>query len=90
MTLTHLKLQLPEKKFQKLFPLIRDEITKPWSEHTLDSLYLLNALENKYSNIINENFLQENFGIRSLISDESFEKLSNILLVSRLLHYNQF
>lgn len=71
----------------KLFPTIKDEISKSWDEQTIDSLYLLNAVKNKYPNIVSESFLHENLGMNNLICDESLEKLCNILLVSFIFVY---
>lgn len=75
-------LQLTVKNFQKIFHTIKDEIAKPWIQQSTDSLYLLNAIKDKYPTVMNESFFSEHLGTRNIICEESLEELCNLLLVS--------
>lgn len=64
-----------------IWPLVKSEIEKPWSEQNIDSLYVFYALGNKFRNVVNKKFLIE------IYSKENFKQLTNILLVSYIEYY---
>lgn len=73
---------MPETKFKKLLHVIQNNISKPWTEQTIDSLYLLNGIQNKYPNVVNEAFLCNTLGTSNIICEESLANICDILMVS--------
>lgn len=66
---------LSENDFKKIvFPFIKSEIMKDWSEHNLDSLYLLLKVKGKYESLLK--------GIK--LGENNLKELSSILMVSKL------
>ncbi|EZA51443.1 Myb-binding protein 1A [Ooceraea biroi] len=62
-----------------MWPIIEDKLGIPWSEHTLDTFYLLLVVENKHPSLINHKFLKEHLGVKEIIAKESVEKIITLL-----------
>ncbi|KAG5894715.1 hypothetical protein JTB14_006135 [Gonioctena quinquepunctata] len=72
--------KINDNDFEMIWPLLRDEVSKPWSEQHLDSLYLLCYIKNKYPNVINRSFLKKTIGTDELICPQSLDKLCRVLM----------
>lgn len=72
---------MDERDFKKVFQIIKGDLSKPWAEQNIDSLYLLLCVKNKNLNYTNNKFLQKTIGTKEIICPESLEELSSILMV---------
>lgn len=74
--------KVSQKQFEKvIFPCIQPEIAKPWNVQTLDSVYLVMHLRNKFPTIFNKPFFKEQLDTPELFCIESLSNLSNVLMV---------
>lgn len=75
--------KVDKKEFKKVvFPLIKEEFSKTWSEQNLDSLYLLVETQRKYPKVITSEFLSSSLGTAEVYSSESLPHICNTLMVS--------
>lgn len=66
---------LPEASFKKIvFPFIKPEIVKKMPEHTLDTLYLLLKVKEKYPALLKST---------DTVIENDLTELSNVLMVSK-------
>ncbi|XP_023012779.2 MYB binding protein 1a isoform X1 [Leptinotarsa decemlineata] len=72
--------KVDERGFQKILPILENEIAKPWSEQNLDTLYMLYSIKNKCPNIINEMFLKKVIGTHEIICPENIGNLCLVLM----------
>lgn len=68
-----------------IWPLLEPEICKPLSEQTLDTLYALLVIDEKFPKLISKNMVKY-FGRQTLINEESVPDLLKILTVSFSTH----
>lgn len=69
-------------KQASLMELINGEVAKPWTEQTLDTLYLLFSLKSISPKSCNKKFLKSFLGTSEIVCEENLEHLGNILMVS--------
>ncbi|PBC32395.1 Myb-bindingA [Apis cerana cerana] len=65
---------------KSVWPIIEKEFGKPWTEQTLDSLYALLIIRNKYPLLVNNEFSKKHFGTEDIISKESMNNIVKVLL----------
>lgn len=74
-------IQLDTKSMEKaVWPFIKKEFSKPWSEYTLDTFYMLLVVGDKHSSLVSE-FLKEHLGVEDIIARESMEEIVCFLTV---------
>nr|XP_033331334.1 myb-binding protein 1A [Megalopta genalis] len=72
--------QIDTKKIEKLVcPIVETEFGKPWSEQTLDTIYALLVIKDKFPLIANMTFWKEHFGTGD-VTKESMTDMVKILL----------
>lgn len=69
-------------KHPSLMELISGEVAKPWTEQTLDTLYLLFSLKSISPKSCNKKFVKSFLGTSEIVCEENFQHLGNILMVS--------
>ncbi|XP_076642327.1 MYB binding protein 1a [Halictus rubicundus] len=72
--------QVDVKEIKKLVcPIVEVEFGKPWSEQTLDTIYALLVIKDKYPLIVNTPFWKEHFGTGG-VTKESLTDIAKILV----------
>ncbi|CAH1163207.1 unnamed protein product [Phaedon cochleariae] len=78
--LVHLFEKIDKKGMKRIFPIVKEEISKPWPEQNLDTLYLLCCIQNKYPELITKQGLSNTLGTEEVICSGSLERLCNVLM----------
>jgi len=74
--------QLDTKSMKDIaWPSIKEELGISWSEHTLDTFYLLLVVKNKHPSLVNHKFLKEHLGTKKIIAKESMAEIVKLLTV---------
>lgn len=82
MFLGELVIQLTTDSMREIvWPIIEKELGKPWSEHTLDTFYLLLLVKNQHPSLVNRKFLNEHLGVKEITARESMEEVIKLLMV---------
>lgn len=71
-----------ESLLAPIWPVLEQEICKPFSEQTLDTFYTLLIIKNKFSGILTKKILKKCFGNEKIIHEKSIEDITRILTVS--------
>ncbi|XP_012541717.2 myb-binding protein 1A [Monomorium pharaonis] len=80
--------QLDSESMKNVWPLVEKEISKPWSEQTLDTFYVLLIIKDKYPSLVNHKFLKEHLGVKEIITKESMENIVKLLTaLPRIISY---
>ncbi|EFA05514.1 myb-binding protein 1A [Tribolium castaneum] len=75
--LTDLFQQVEQKEFETvIFPLIKNDLAKPWQDQNLDSLFLFLQIQNHFPGFLHAKFLKNNLGTEELICSESLYDLA--------------
>ncbi|XP_063925111.1 myb-binding protein 1A-like [Zophobas morio] len=79
--------KIDSKEFEKVvFPLVKDELSIPWSLQNLDILYLLSEIERSFPESLHSKFLRNNLGTSEVLCRESLQHVCNTLTtIPRLL-----
>lgn len=80
--------QLDIESMKNVWPIIEKEISKPWSEQTLDTFYVLLIVRDKHPSLVNHKFLKEHLGVKEIITKESMEDIVKLLTVCHLTGLN--
>ncbi|XP_066251995.1 myb-binding protein 1A [Euwallacea similis] len=75
-----LKLSPEVNEDQTLAVLINEEVSKPWTEQTMDTLYLLLNLRLIYPKVYTRKFVKAFLDTPDIVCEESLDKLCNILM----------
>ncbi|XP_050302470.1 myb-binding protein 1A-like protein [Anthonomus grandis grandis] len=65
---------------QEILGKITEEVAKPWSEQSHDSLYLLLKLKSIFPKIFNKKFIKKHLETVDIVCEDSLEKLCSILM----------
>lgn len=84
MFLNELIVQFDTESMKNVWPIIKKEIGKPWSEQTLDTFYVLLVIRDKHPSLVDHKFLKEHLGVKEIITKESMENIVNLLTVRHL------
>ncbi|XP_050501853.1 myb-binding protein 1A [Diabrotica virgifera virgifera] len=77
--ITNIFEKVEDKDFYALCPLLKDEVSKPLENYTLDSLYLLNNMKKKYPQLPKK--LKSVIVYPEVLSEENIGKLCRILMI---------
>lgn len=72
----------PQQFHAIVWPLLKEDIIKPWQDQTLDHIYVLMNAQNKFPGIVTHKFLSKKFGSPTVLSRENCRPLCELLLVS--------
>lgn len=61
---------------------MKPEVSKPFKEQTLDTIYFLCLARNKFPSLVKSKFLTKHLEVPEVIHEESVSRLCEILLVS--------
>lgn len=82
MFLNNFIIQVDTETIKKvIWPIIKKDLGKPWSEQTLDSFYMLLLVRDKYPSLVDAKFLKEHLDVKDIITKESIENIFKLLMV---------
>lgn len=87
MFLNELIVQFDTESMKNIWPIIKKEIGKPWSEQTLDTFYVLLIVRDKHPSLVDHKFLKEHLGVEEIITKDSVENIVNLLTVRHLTRF---
>lgn len=75
--------QIDDDNVKKLiWPIVKKEVGKPWTEQTIDTFYTLLVIKGKCPPLVNQGFSKKHFGTEDIITKESMNNITKVLLVS--------
>ncbi|EFN85221.1 Myb-binding protein 1A [Harpegnathos saltator] len=63
-----------------IWPIIKQQFGKPWSEQTLDTFYILLVIKDRHPSLLDHKFLKEHLGVKDIITKESIEDVIKLLM----------
>ncbi|KAL0130921.1 hypothetical protein PUN28_002485 [Cardiocondyla obscurior] len=77
--LSELIVQLDTASMKNIWPVVKEEIGKPWSKQTLDTFYILLIVRDKHPSLVNHKFLKEHLDVKEIITKDSIENIIKLL-----------
>lgn len=70
-----------------IWPILKKELSKKWTEQTLDTLYLILIINEKFPSLVGPKFLKEHLGSENIIDVETLENLLKLVTDIPRIHY---
>nr|XP_022905735.1 myb-binding protein 1A [Onthophagus taurus] len=64
----------------KIFPILSPELAKNWLEQSVDTLYLLFVLNDRFPKVVNKKFIKSVLGTEEIVSVKYLKELTNVLI----------
>lgn len=65
-----------------LWPVLKDEIGKPWENQTLDTLYMLLLTSKQYPSVVKKKFMMKHLGTPGIIVEDTLQPCGKLLMES--------